>query len=73
MLIQNDDILEIFQHFQEKLQQFWDHISLLRSALATEKIFGCRSNYKNSLFRFCNFTMLQKEQKMSLINYTEHW
>ena len=34
---------------------------VLRIAKSTKKIFGCCSNWKSSLFRFCNFMMLQKK------------
>ena len=44
VLIQNDEILVIFQYLQEKLLRFRDYTLQLHIAQATEKIFGCCSN-----------------------------
>ena len=52
------------QYLLAKLQRFRDYEVPLRAAQATEKIFGCRQNRKKLLFCFCNFVMLQQQQKI---------
>ena len=54
VLIQSDKISVIFLYLQAQLQLF-KIIKLCSSAQAIEKFFGS--------FRFCNFTMLQKQEK----------
>ena len=64
MLIQNDKSLVIFQYLQAKLQRFRNYKVLLRTARANHK-FLFVFQVENSLhFRFWNFTMLQKKQKI---------
>ena len=44
---------------------------ILRTVQAFKKNFTCRSNRKNSLFRFCNFTMVVKAEKKRLLKHSE--
>ena len=71
--MKNNKILEIFQHLQAKSQRFRDSRVLQRIAQVAEKSFGCHLNHKkNSLFRYCNFTLPQSGKKKRLLKLTEH-
>ena len=60
---QKRSITEVWLYLQAKWQRFRDYRVLLHVAQATEKIFCLSFKFKNSLLRFCKFTMLQRQQK----------
>ena len=75
VLVKNNQILEIFQHLQAKLQRFRDYRGLQRVAQVTEKSFGCHLNRKQKhklAFRCRNFTLPQSGKKQRLLKLTEH-
>ena len=72
-MIQNDEILVIFQYLQAKLQRFRDSVTLFRIVQAVEKKFVCCSSRKTLPFMLLLFYDAAKAaKKQRLIKLKKH-
>ena len=73
MLIQNDEILVIFQYLQAKYwQRFYNYRVLLQTAQATHKYLDVLKSKKTPYFFAFAVLRCCKKAKKSLLKLTEH-